>query len=304
MVFVYLLELLSFYLNRVSMKCYLQRTYCKLRIEPFTTTYGDILMSEPRFILNKLTVRNPKDRILIRMVRQRIPLELIGKSLKISKQAVSTRKGKIALEYGENVYTPTRPTWTPTEAATEIHASLQIILRLCAEGVISCRRRNSDAHHSAYLITQTGLKQLQRHPDILQQRMCIICTTLFHHKGTGALMCSDECVRIREKQLLESHHADKPDSTRLVAWRKKLWERLEKHSLNEHEEWVSATTARAITGLSKGQLVWLRTQHIVRTIPHPTRKWGSYPVNKFAMSEMRVVKEVFSVYLRTYQTAI
>lgn len=240
-------------------------------------------------VCNWLKLDDCTTRTIISLVKRRATLRQIGEAIGVTYERARQLIGHIAAKHGEGVFVLSEPIWTAVEAAKELKVTAAVVNVVCASGDVSCRRRGTTGR-GHWLINDSGMKALQRHPLVTQERTCVVCGATFKHDGARVITCSDKCWGERRRRRLERSVSEQPTLTSLAGWYRVLWQELQTHSIPEDDEWLGLGEAARRTGLSNMQLVWLRRRKVLTIRPHPLKVWRGRPVALYAASELEIVR--------------
>lgn len=167
---------------------------------------------------------------------------------------------------------------------------------------------NSRKYWGRYRFKVGDLENFEK--DFWIEKKCIVCKKKFitHEtkKRQSRITCGKRCAkkyqansflyRLVDFDQLRRKLLNEPPSIKSIPilWMRKLWLRLQNHSLPENEEWIGLFEARRRSGLSNMQLTWLKMRKILTTKPNPAKiNNQGQPTNSYAASEIKIAGRLY-----------
>lgn len=244
-------------------------------------------------------INNPRVQTIIRMKKTSCAtLKEMGVALHLTKERVRQLVKKIARSHGPEVFSPEVKTlWTIKEAAALFQVRREPIMLMCRHQKVSFRRRGK----WQYLITKEGMDALKLYFSP-KERTCANCGEKFTKKSFAherKFCYKNACEKRQRWHQRNNYLADKGKITAaLKGWRKALWEAIQKRVVAGNENWVEFPRAVEVSGLSIGQVSYLRICGIISTRFKPeTRKTKKENrvrrgESLYSLGEMEIVREI------------
>lgn len=244
-------------------------------------------------------LNNKRVKTIIEMVKQRRTLKEIARAIGVTtRERARQLVAKITETHGEKVFEPKEAFLTTQEAANMLGVSTHRILKIIANGDVTCKKRSTGAR-SAWHIEKSEIGKLQKHPLITGKCKCVTCGKIFIRHNTKRLTCSDKCRKKRRWEQRVAFGKQNPIPESLRGWQRNLLKKLQNHHLPKDEKWLTFTQANEITGLSRMQFFWLKYRNIITTRHHPRKKTkNGKPTIMFAKSEMEIIRELFAAQVK------
>ena len=200
---------------------------------------------------------------------------------------------KIQSSFGKRIFTPDKKEWTARQIASKLRRAHTLVASVCSSGDITgCRKQGGDAN-ARWLIDETGLKELRRHPLICKKNQCVICSRKFKVKTTRPKTCSPKCARVHAAQLRSRLVENKLDTNALSGKALRVWQAIQRCA--EPKKWVTIGEAATKTNLTEMQVRWYVMRGIITSKPHPTRNSGrGERVTLCAFNQVKVMARVIA----------
>ncbi|MCE9643098.1 MAG: hypothetical protein K8Q97_02100 [Candidatus Andersenbacteria bacterium] len=253
-------------------------------------------MREYRTIVNWKDRNDP-------VVAQIISLKQAGASLRDIQTAIggtcsheTIRKylSLLVKRFGKKVFAPQQKEWTSKQIASRLKCSRGVINSLCASGAITGCRKKSFANGS-WLINETGVAELKKHPSISKRLTCAACKKKFKPKPHGrAKTCSETCSKKHAAQLRKLLIATEPVVEKLQGKALRIWQAVQKCS--QRTRWVTIEQAAATTTLTAMQVRWYVMRGIIAS-KHNTKKrfrTKRKNVRLCALNQVKIMAKILS----------
>ncbi len=223
------------------------------------------------------TIVNWKDRD-DPVVAQIITLKQTGASLRdiqialggrCSHETIRKYLSRLAETFGKSVFAPQIKEWTSKQIASRLKCLRSVINSLCAAGAITGCRKKSFAN-GTWLINETGVAQLKKHPSVSKRLTCAACRKKFKPKPhSRAKTCSKTCSKQHAAELRKLLIANEPVVEKLQGKALRIWQAVQKCS--QRTSWVTIEQAAATTTLTPMQVRWYVMRGIIAS-KHNTKK--------------------------------
>jgi DNA-binding CsgD family transcriptional regulator len=210
--------------------------------------------------------RKLRDEKIVQMFNEGKTYKDIGKALDVTKQRVE----QILLRLKDKLKTGT----TLVEIAEATNLSYPTVKRYVAIGVIKPSFIRGSSSKRYYFDMPETLKAIEEY-----RTRPIVCETCPKILNTTKKRFCEDCSVQRQ-----ADHHNGVIKSKFTGWRQTVKQLIGSRPVKDEEEWIPLAEAGRISGLSKMQLIWLRSHGAVHTKNSEHPRWRKQKL--FALSEV------------------